>query len=126
MILKCFPVSGLQCEECPDECESTEYSARISYADFRDPGNFFYNNLLRKGTAKKPVLNQELFKEYSVYAANYFANFEVNGPPVVEKDPRPEYKSCLERTIRNKVAKMSYVHVYFKSFGMTKFSRVDI
>ena len=27
-------IPGLSCEDCPDECESTEYSAQVSYADF--------------------------------------------------------------------------------------------
>jgi len=116
-------VSGLSCEACPDECESIEYSAQISYADFRDPGNFFFKNLLKKKTDKKPVVNKALFKEYETYAKSYFGGIDILGPPIENRDPRPEQKSCLERTIRNKISKMSYIHVYFKSFGMTKFSR---
>ena len=118
-----FAVHGLSCEDCPDQCESTEYSAQVSYAKFRDPGYFFYKNLLRKQTDQKPAINKALFKEYETFVRNYFNADDVTGPPVEEKDPRPEFKSCMERTIRNKISKMSYVHVYFKSFGMTKFSR---
>ena len=96
---------------------------QISYADFRDPGNFFFKNLLKKKTDKKPVVNKALFKEYETYAKSYFGGIDILGPPIENRDPRPEQKSCLERTIRNKISKMSYIHVYFKSFGMTKFSR---
>ena len=116
-------MTGLSCEDCPDECESTDYSVQVSYAKFRDPGNFFYNNLLRKKTAIKPAINKALFKEYETFTKNYFNVDSVDGPPAQVKDPRPESKTCMERTIRNKISKMSYVHVYFKSFGMTKFSR---
>ena len=113
----------MSCEDCPDQCESTEYSAQVSYAQFRDPGYFFYKNLLRKKTDQKPAINKDLLKEYETFVKNYYNTEDLMGPPVEEKDPRPEYKSCMERTIRNKISKMSYVHVYFKSFGMTKFSR---
>ena len=89
----------------------------------RDPGNFFYKNLLRKPTAKKPALNKPLYKEYENYVKSYYGNLDILGPPVQNKDPRPEQKSCMERTVRNKITKMSYIHVYFKNFGMTKFSR---
>ena len=116
-------MTGLSCEDCPDECESTDYSVQVSYAKLRDPGNFFYNNLLRKKTAIKPAINKALFKEYETFTKNYFNVDSVDGPPAQVKDPRPESKTCMERTIRNKISKMSYVHVYFKSFGMTKFSR---
>ena len=117
-------VSGLKCPDCPDECESTEYSAQMSYADFRDPGNFFFKNLLRKATNDKPAINKALFTEYSTYIKNYFGTLiDITGPPVPTKDPRPDQKSCLERTVQNKISKMSYIHVYFNDFGMTKYSR---
>ena len=64
-----FSVHGLSCEDCPDQCESTEYSAQVSYAKFRDPGYFFYKNLLRKQTDQKPAINKALFKEYETFVA---------------------------------------------------------
>ena len=119
-------VPGLKCEACPDECESTEYSARLSYADFRDPSSIFFNNLFRKATDQKPAVNNALYKEYEAYIKNYISDAEVRGPPQIIKEPRLIYKSCLERTVRNKISRMSYVHVYFKSFGMVKFSRTVV
>ena len=119
-------MTGLNCENCPDECEATEYSAQISYAEFRDPGNFFYKNLLRKSTSAKPVINKALFKEYETYVKSFYGNVDIFGPPTENKDPRPSQKSCMERTVRNKISKMSYVHVYFRSFGMTKFARTVV
>ena len=38
---------------------------------------------------------------------------EVLGPPLASKDPRPEFASCLEKTVRNKINKMTYLHIYF-------------
>ena len=86
---KIFSVTGLNCENCPDECEATEYSAQISYAEFRDPGNFFYKNLLRKSTSAKPVINKALFKEYETYVKSFYGNVDIFGPPTENKDPRP-------------------------------------
>ena len=38
---------------------------------------------------------------------------DVLGPPLASKDPRPEFASCLEKTVRNKINKMTYLHIYF-------------
>ena len=118
-------ISGLSCPACPDECEATVYSAQVSTAKFQDIGNFFYRNLFRKGTAGKPVINKQIFKEYETFFNRVFGSVEVQGPPTEIKDPRPEEKGCMERTVRNKISKMTYLHVYFKSFGMTKFARKE-
>ena len=92
---------------------------------FQDIGNFFYRNLFRKGTVGKPVINKQIFKEYETFFNRVFGAVEVKGPPIAIKDPRPEEKGCMERTVRNKISKMTYLHVYFKSFGMTKFARKE-
>ena len=55
-----------------------------------------------------------LFKEYETYIKDIFGSVEVQGPPMASKDPRPEEASCLEKTVRNKIKKMTYLHVYFK------------
>ena len=124
-------IEGLSCPHpCPDECEFTDYSTQVSYADFVDTGNFFYQAILRKGTKEKPAVNEALFKEYEMYVKDIFAEregiIEVKGPPVQTKDPRPSMKSCLETTVKNKIGKMSYLHVYFKNFGVAKFSRNEV
>ena len=120
-------IAGLSCESCPDECESTEYAFQTSSATFVDTGDFFYRALLRKGEGKTPAINQQLFKEYELYVKDIFSakegNVEVNGPPRANKDPRPDKKSCLETTVRNKITKMSYLHVCFKTLGITKYQR---
>ena len=92
---------------------------------FQDIGNFFYRNLFRKGTAGKPQINKLIFKEYETFFNRVFGAVQVQGPPTEIKDPRPDAKGCMERTVRNKISKMTYLHVYFKSFGMTKFARKE-
>ena len=92
---------------------------------FRDIGNFFYRNLFRKGTVGKPQINKPIFKEYETFFNRVFGAVQVQGPPTEVKDPRPEEKGCMERTVRKKISKMTYLHVYFKSFGMTKFARKE-
>ena len=120
-------IAGLSCESCPDECESTEYTFQASSAKFVDTADFFYKALLRKGQGKTPAINQLLFNEYELYMKDIFGkkkgNFEIFGPPRATKDPRPDKKSCLETTVRNKIKKMSYLHVYFKTVGVTKYQR---
>ena len=82
---------------------------------------------MRKGENSTPAINPYLFKEYEHYIRDIFSNdeknVEVHGPPRASKDPRPEKKSCLETTVRNKIKKMSYVHFYFNSQGITKYQR---
>ena len=120
-------IAGLSCDSCPDECESTEYTFQTSSAAFTDTADFFYKALLRKGDGKKPALNQLLFNEYEMYIKDIFgkkvSNSLILGPPRATKDPRPDKKSCLETTVRNKIKKMSYLHVYFKTLGVTKYQR---
>ena len=74
---------------------------------------------MRKGTNEKPAINGDLFREYETYVQDIYGEagqpVEVLGPPVQTKDPRPEMKSCLEQTVRNKVAKMSFVVRYTTS-----------
>ena len=51
----------------------------------------------------------------------------VDGPPVFSAgDPRPEKRNCLEQTVRNKISRMTYLHVFFGSYGATKFSRAEL
>ena len=123
-------VDGLSCPTCPDECETTKYSTQVSYADFEDTENFFYKALLRSGTPAIPTLNEGIFQEYEMYVNDIFSDkgkkISVKGPPLETKDARPHMKSCLEKTVRNKIAKMSYMHVYFKNFGLTKYSRNEV
>ena len=49
---------------CPDECDSTEYTYQVSYADFEDNGNFFFQALLRKGNKTVKAVNRKFFAEY--------------------------------------------------------------
>ena len=37
-------------EKCPDECDLTQYTYQVSYADFEDNGNFFFKLYLEKET----------------------------------------------------------------------------
>lgn len=55
-------VSGLNCDSCPDECESTQYNFQTSTSTFVDTGDFFYKALFRKATKDKPAINELLFK----------------------------------------------------------------
>ena len=69
---------------------------------------------MRKGNATHPPLNKYLIKEYEQYVREMFGNdVKVSGPPLSLKDPRPEMKSCLEKTIRKKISKMTWMHIYF-------------
>ena len=71
------------------------------------------------------MINKQIYKEYETFFKRIFGSVEILGPPVEEKDPRPEYKGCMERTVRNKISQMTYLHVYFKNTGMTKFARKE-
>ena len=31
--------------------------------------------------------------------------------------------NCAEKTVRNKIGKMTYLHIYFDSYGVTKFTK---
>ena len=74
-------------------------------------GFFFY----RKGTTKQPPINKGFFKEYETYIKDVFGkSIEINGPPLASKDPREDFANCLEKTVRNKIKKMTYLHIYFK------------
>lgn len=33
--------------------------------------------------------------------------------------------NCAERTVRNKIGKMTYLHIYFDSYGVTKFTKSE-
>ena len=123
-------IDGLSCSSCPDECESTVYKFQVSYAEFEDNENLFYNNLFSKKCKRFPAVNEHLFKEYEKYVKAIFSNIEeyveVKGPPLKTKETRPHRKSCLETTVKNKIGKMSYVHIYFDSFGVTKYLRNEV
>ena len=76
---------------------------------------FFKSNFYRKGTDKHPTLNKGFFKEYETYVHDIFGkSVEIKGPPIASKDPREDFAGCLEKTLRNKVKKMTLLHVYFK------------
>jgi len=45
----------------------------------------------------------------------------VLGSPKGSSDPRKI--NCAERTVRNKIGKMTYLHIYFDSYGVTKFTK---
>ena len=55
-----------------------------------------------------------LINEYETYVKDIFGSKEVMGPPMASKDPRPDQATCLEKTVRNKIKKMTYLHVYYK------------
>ena len=33
---------------------------------------------------------------------------------------------CVEQTVKNKIKKMTFLHVYFGSLGVTKFSKSEL
>ena len=69
----------------------------------------------RKGTDKHPTLNKKFYKEYETYIKDIFGkSTEIKGPPLASKDPREDFANCLEKTVRNKIKKMTYLHIYFK------------
>ena len=108
------PIKGLNCGHCPDQCESIDYKYRATVADFNDGGDYFYRALMRKGNATHPPINKYLIKEYEQYVLELFGSqVSVLGPPLSLKDPRPHMKSCLEKTIRKKISKMTWMHIYF-------------
>ena len=121
-------------EKCHDECDSTKYSYQVSSADFEDNGDFFLRALLRKGNKTVKAVNGKFFSEYQRYVQDTFAkliqgkkwNGRVEGPPVKSEDPRESKQNCVEQTVRNKIKKMTYLHVYFNSFGVTKFSKSEL
>ena len=131
----CFIKSGNPDEEkCYDECDSTKYTYQVSTADFQDNGDFFLHALLRKGNKTVKAVNEKFFSEYQRYIQDTFVkairankwNGNVEGPPVKSEDPREVNQNCVEQTVRNKIRKMTYLHVYFNSFGVTKFSKSEL
>ena len=63
-------------------------------------------------------------------------NRTVLGAPKGSKDPRFTMyvalvftrlrfrkMNCAEKTVRNKIGKMTYLHIYFDSYGVTKFTK---
>ena len=121
----------MTCDNCPDQCEDIDYSYTATQADFVDPKDYFLKALLRsayildisickskfyrKGNDERPTLNKGFFKEYETYIHDIFGkSVEIKGPPIASKDPRDDFAGCLEKTLRNKVKKMTYLHVYFK------------
>ena len=61
-------------------------------------------------------------------------NRTVLGSPKGSSDPRfvsavaifshsHRKMNCAERTVRNKIGKMTYLHIYFDSYGVTKFTK---
>ena len=82
---------------------------------------------MRKGEGKTSAINQQLFKEYELYVKIICSakdgNVVINGPPRANKDQKPDKKSCLETTVRNKIKKMSYLKEYFKTLGIPKYQR---
>lgn len=114
--------------KCPDECDSTKYSYQVSYADFEDNGDFFFKALLRKGNKTVKAANGKFFAEYERYIKDTFSNFrgKVNGPPEKSNDPRYGKRNCVEQTVKNKIKKMTYLHIYFNSFGVTKFTKSEL
>merc|ERR1712013_244421 len=119
MFLKSGNPTPLQCQ---DECDSTKYTYQVSYADFKDNQDFFLHALLRRGNETLAPINKKFFAEYERYIKDTFedqlkADDDVLGPPV-----KSNY-SCVRKTVRNKIQKMTFLHVYFDSFGATKFSK---
>ena len=71
--------------------------------------------LFRKGNSTHPPLNKQLIKEYEQYVKDiYGPEYGIDGPPEPTKDPRPEMSTCLEKTVRSKIEKMTYLHIYFQ------------
>ena len=97
-----------------------------------DNGDFFFKALLRKGTKTEKAVNQKFFAEYERYIKETFAkdikskiwNGTVAGPP--NKSPDPRRRNCVEQTVKNKIKKMTYLHIYFNSFGVTKFEKSEL
>ena len=122
MFLKSGNPTPLQCQ---DECDSTKYTYQVSYADFKDNQDFFLHALLRRGNETLAPINKKFFAEYERYIKDTFedqlkADDDVLGPPV-----KSNY-SCVRKTVRNKIQKMTFLHVYFDSFGVTKFSKSEL
>ena len=87
--------------------------------------NIINHQFYRKGTDKHPTLNKGFFKEYETYIKDIFGkSIEVLGPPLASKDPRDEFANCLEKTLRNKVKKMTYLHIYFKVINQKYSSKI--
>ena len=80
------------------------------------------------------AVNSKFFAEYKRYIQETFVdmikskkwNGKVNGPPQKSTDPRYGNRNCVEQTVKNKIKKMTYLHVYFNSFGVTKFSKSEL
>merc|ERR1712108_3196 len=48
----------------------------------------------------------------------------MGGPP--ELSWLPMSTGCVEQTVKNKIKKMTFLHVYFGSLGVTKFSKSEL
>ena len=125
--------SNSEVVDCYDECDSTKYGYQVSYGEFEDNGNFFLEALLRKGNDTSKPVNDKFFAEYERYIQDRFAkkikptewNGTVAGPPQ-EAWVSPTDENCVRKTVRNKIRKMTYLHVYFNSFGVTKFTKSQL
>ena len=122
--------SNSQVIDCPDECDSTKYGYQVSYAEFEDNGDFFLEALLCKGNKTSKAVNDQFFAEYERYVQDRFAKMikpdddeawdgKVLGPPQTKE-------SCVQKTVKNKIRKMTYLHVYFNNFGVTKFTKSQL
>ena len=117
-------------QECTDECETTKYTYHISSGDFEDTSDFFLNALLFKGNKTVEPLNKKFFQEFERYVQETFAhkigeawNGTVDGLP---ENPSDEKRNCVDQTFRNKIKRFTYMHVYFDSFGVTKFTKSEL
>lgn len=116
---------------CPDECDSLKYTSQVSYAPFEDNGNFFYESLLRKGNKTDPPISVAFFKEYQKFIKETFKKVpqsdwdrKILGPP--ELSWLPMSTGCVEQTVKNKIKKMTFLHVFFNNLGVTKFSKSEL
>ena len=118
---------------CFDECDYTKYTFSLSSATLEDNENFFYQVLLDKGEDGTPPTSKRFFAEYERYVQDTFKkaitsqkwNGRVEGPSVPGKfgDDR---ENCVANTVKNKIKKMTYLHVYYDSFGVTKFTKSEL
>ena len=90
-------------------------STKLCWGFIKIHEKFITNYKFRLGDDKHPPLNKMFIKEYETYIKDIFgSDSTILGPPASKNDPRPDYFSCLEKTIRNKISKMTYLHIYFK------------
>ena len=125
----------------------------MSAADFVDNTDFFMHNLLEPKNKPGPFfmefwqyLNVCIFYEmdYDCCVQDTFKSWDpaiwnrtVLGIPKSSSDPRFfsvvalfiqmtilfRRMNCAERTVRKKIGKMTYLHIYFDSYGVTKFTK---